>query len=175
MILLIALVFVVAGLYTRHQFGGRALVVLWAGSAVVMAATDTTQFIAMIGRVEGSVSTAGRGLAVALMLLLMTSAFGTAALAIHRGHADDGPWLTPRRVGMGALAFAVGLAGAYAVVVVTIVLVGSQALMPLSGSSGGAVNDSAVRCPAPLFGSDLRAPAETSSPAIPTSGYCSEL
>ena len=121
-LVLIVPTFVLAAMYLRRRFGVGALAALWAVTSAVMAATSSAGFLALASRIGTSVSSAGRALAMAFMLYLMATSFGTSALAIHRRHTDEGPWLTAVGFVVGVVWFVVGGAMAYAIAVVTIIL-----------------------------------------------------
>src|SRR5258708_4847745 len=125
-LVLIVPAFVTAAMYLRRHFGGGALAALWAITSTLMAVTNSALFLEMVSRVGTLASSAGRALTMAFMLFLMATSFGASALTIHRRHTDEGPWLTTGGFVVGVVGFVAGGATAYAVVVLTIVLVVSQ-------------------------------------------------
>src|SRR5882757_2132081 len=125
-LILIVPAFVTAAMYLRRHFGGGALAALWAITSAVMAVADSVLFSQIVSRVGSSSSSVGRVLTLAFMLFLMATSFGASALTIHRLDTGEGQWLTPRGFVLGVVAFVAGGATAYAIVALTIVLVGSQ-------------------------------------------------
>lgn len=126
LLFLIVPAFVTAATYLRRYFGGGALAALWAFTSAVMAITDSARFMGLLGRMGTPASGAGRTLTMTFMLFLIATSFGASAVAIHRRHTNDGPWLTPGGFFVGVVWFVIGGAIAYAISVLTIVLVVSQ-------------------------------------------------
>ncbi|HYM25406.1 MAG TPA: hypothetical protein VEU08_19445 [Vicinamibacterales bacterium] len=114
--------FVIAGLYTRREYGAGPLILLWAVATLLMAVTSSAGFVLLLNRFGSSTSAPGRALAFTFMLLVDGMAFGGAAIAVHKMHRDDGPWLTGEGILWGIVGFAAG--GAVAVGLAAVTLVG---------------------------------------------------
>lgn len=123
---LIVPVFVTAAMYLRRHFGGAALTALWVVTSAVMAFTSLAVFSQMVSRVGSSVTSTGRALTLAFILFLTAMSFGASALTIHRRDTGEGQWLTLKGFVLGVVGFVVGGVTAYAIVALTIILVGSQ-------------------------------------------------
>ena len=122
---LVAALFVIAGLYVRRRYDGRALALLWAVSTMVMAVTSSAGFLLLIDRLGKPASPPGRMLAFAFMLIVYGGSLGGASIAVHKAQSSDGPWLTGAGILWGIVGFVAGGAIAVGVVMAAIVLLGA--------------------------------------------------
>ena len=76
LILAVAALFVIGGLYIRRQYGGGALAGLWAATTLVMAATSSAGFLLLLTRFDPP--------AIANYHALSDDARATDALGYHR-------------------------------------------------------------------------------------------
>ena len=80
LILAVAALFVIGGLYIRRQYGGGALAGLWAATTLVMAATSSAGFLLLLTRF-GTTPVPAAGRALAFGLVVAAIVLGLAGMA----------------------------------------------------------------------------------------------